>query len=90
MIVDLPASAESTATLQHGLQRTGWSIDQFWIAAIGIGGGFHYYDVQDIASGERAATPAEHDILASALNDYFVDRGQDHPVTLWQDLLSVH
>ena len=35
---------------------------------------------------ERTATPAEHDILAAALNDYFVGRGQNHPIAPWHQL----
>lgn len=86
MTVDLPSSLESTLALQRGLRDSGWTISQLWTAAVGIGGGFHRHDIEDISAGQRPATPAEHDILASALNEYFVDRGQDHPVALWRDL----
>jgi hypothetical protein len=84
--VDLPSGGESTLALQRGLRDTGWTISQLWIAVVGIGGGFHHRDIEDIAAGQRQATPAEHDFLASALNEYFVDHGGNHPVALWCDL----
>jgi hypothetical protein len=27
----------------------------------------------------------EHDLIAQALNEWFIDRGQDHPVGYWQE-----
>ena len=84
--MDLPVSVESTASLRSGLRRTGWTTNQLWIAAIGIGGQLLHEDIEDIAAGARPATPAEHDVLAAALNDYFVDHGQDHPIASWRQL----
>jgi hypothetical protein len=84
--MDPQSSIESTAALQRGFRCTGWTISELWIAAVGIGGGFQRHEVEAIAAGERRASPAEHDILAAALNDYFVDRGQNHPVGQWSDL----
>jgi hypothetical protein len=83
-------SSLSTAAVQGGHSGTGWTINQLWTAAVGIGGGFHRHDIDDIVSGRRAATSAEHDILATAMNEYFSDHGQDHPVALWGSLLSTH
>jgi hypothetical protein len=81
-----PLSAESTAVLQRGYGLTGWTVEQLWIAAMGIGGSMDSRDVEGITSGAKAATPAEHDVLAAALNDHFVERNQDHPIPSWQDL----
>ncbi len=83
--MDLPM-ADSTRALQTGLQLSGWTIDELWLAATGIGGALDQRDVRLITGGQRAATPAEHDILAAALNDYFVGRGQNHPIAPWHQL----
>jgi hypothetical protein len=85
-VVKMTLSASSTAALQLGFLRTGWSIDDLWLAVLGIGGVFRRRDVEGITSGGRSATPAEHDLLAAALNDYFVDHHQNHPVPNWRDL----
>jgi hypothetical protein len=79
-------SADSTAALQLGFRRTTWSIDDLWLSVLGIGGVFRRRDVEGITAGDRPATPAEHDFLAAALNDYFVSRHEDHPVPTWGDL----
>lgn len=76
----------SAAAIREGLQRTGWTNSDLWVAAVGMGGAFSPHDIDQIASGERSATPAEHDILAAAFNDHFVDVGEGHPVSYWSDL----
>ena len=79
-------SAESTAALREGLAGTSWDVAQLWVAAMGIGGEMRRQDVDDITEGVRAATAAEHDILATALNDWFCEHDQNHPVVLWRAL----
>jgi len=78
--------ANSAAALRRGLHLTGWNTSDLWVAAVAIGGAFSHRDVGQITSGERRATPAEHDILAAAFNDYFVDHGEDHPISYWSEL----
>ena len=79
-------SAESTAALQQGFRLTGWTVGELWLAAAGIGGALDRRDIEGITSGRRGATPVEHDIIAAALNDYFVDHGHNHPVAFWREL----
>ena len=79
-------SAASAAAIRDGLGRLRWSTTDLWRAALGVGGAFSTGDVEALASGERDATRSEHDILASALNDHFLDWGGDHPVPYWRDL----
>jgi hypothetical protein len=76
----------SAAAIRHGLQLAHWNISDLWVAAVGIGGALSHHDVDQIASGERLATPGEHDILALALNEHFVDRDQDQTISYWHDL----
>jgi hypothetical protein len=80
--------AESTAALQHALGRSSWTISDLWVAATGIGGDLSRRDVAEITAGARPASRAEHDVLATALNDWFTDHDEDHPVALW-DALAV-
>jgi hypothetical protein len=76
----------STAAIQLGLRLTHWNISDLWVAATGIGGSFSHRDVDAIAAGRQAATPTQHDILATALNEHMLDQGGNHPVRYWQDL----
>jgi hypothetical protein len=81
-------SADSSAAIRDGLGRAGWGPRELWVASIGIGGAFDPADVAGIADGTVDPTPLEHDILAAALNDHFVDRGGDHPVRYWRELAT--
>lgn len=78
--------AASTSALQSGMEHTTFDISGLWIACMGIGGQLLRSDVADITGGARPATAAEHDILATAMNDWFVDHGLDQPVSLWAAL----
>lgn len=86
--LDPRMSADSTASLRNGLRRSGLTVRQLWVAAVGIGGSLLPHDIEDITEGDRAATPQEHDVLAAALNDHFADLGEDHPVARWTDLAA--
>jgi hypothetical protein len=79
-------SPESTVVLRDGFGRAGLTTEQLWLAALGIGGEMSLLDIEAITSGERPASRGEHDILAAALNDHFVSRGEDHPVAGWSDI----
>lgn len=81
-----PVDSPSTVAIRGGLRLADWSARDLWVAAVGIGGGFEARDVQRIAVGEQLATPMEHDILAAALNDHFIE-GRRHPnVPTWAEL----
>ena len=79
-------SAESAHAIRDGLRQSGWTARDRWVAAVGIGGAFTERGIQEITSGRVAASAIEHDILACALNEHFVDRGENHPVKYWRDL----
>jgi hypothetical protein len=79
-------TTRTSAVLVDGLQRLGWTVSELWAAAAGIGGGFTARQVEAITSGESPATPMEHDILVAALNDQFVEIGEDHPLAYWAEL----
>jgi hypothetical protein len=76
----------SSTTLGAGMDHAGWHAVDLWRAAIAIGGDFSRGDVDALLDGTRLATGAEHDILASTLNDHFVGHDEDHPILYWRDL----
>lgn len=77
----------STAALVAGFGRAEWTSYRFWVESVGIGGRLRRGDIDAILTGRRAATAAEHDILAAALNGYLVDSDPGHPVPYWSDLV---
>jgi len=79
-------TTRTSTVVLDGLQRAGWTTSDLWVAAAGIGGDFSRPQVEAIAVGRSPATPMEHDILVAALNDRFVDMGEDHPLAYWVEL----
>lgn len=77
---------ESTAALQTGFRRTQWTVGDLWVASVGVGGEMGHRDVVQITGGLRPASQDEHDVLASALNDYFIDGHLSPPVKMWGQL----
>jgi hypothetical protein len=78
--------SNSIDVIREGLQRARWTITDLWVAALSIGGDLSRRDIEQITGGERPATPIEHDILATALNDHFMDLGEAHPILCWAQL----
>jgi hypothetical protein len=76
----------SVAAIRLGLHLTDWNISDLWIAAAGIGGNLSHHDIDDIATGRHPATPIQHDILATALNEHILDQSDDHPIHYWRQL----
>lgn len=72
--------------LRAGLAMSDLQPDDLWMASIGLGGTMSAAEVEATLRGAREPTAYEHDILAQALNDYFTERGQDHPVPYSGDL----
>jgi hypothetical protein len=65
-----------------------WGTEDLWVASVAMGGNIAQRDIELIASGTAELSPADHDVLAAALNDYFTERGEDHPVRYWRDLAA--
>jgi hypothetical protein len=72
--------------LRLGLEHASWLDVDLWIASVAIGGNLDIGEVASITSGARAPTRHEYDLLAAALNDHFVERGQDHPMRYWSEI----
>jgi hypothetical protein len=77
---------DSTTALAAGFRRSGLTTTGVWLRAMGIGGDLRQSDVAALTTGGRLATRAEHDLVAAALNEHFVELGQNHPVPYWAEL----
>jgi hypothetical protein len=76
-------SAGPGLSLQDGLEQSGMSIDELWLRQVSVGGNAGSLETEAYLVGLLVADPHQYDLLAQALNEHFVELGQDHPVGYW-------
>lgn len=67
-------------SLFDGLQRSGMSPAELWIRYYSVGGDAAELEVEAYALGLLSPDDYQHNLIAQALNEYFLDRHEDHPV----------
>ena len=71
-------------------RELGLSLEALWLAYIGLGGAATFLELGwYLSEGSGGFTGRQHDYVAQALNDTFVERGGDHPVPYSDTLGSV-
>ena len=70
-----------TAPLEGAREQLGLSVHDLWWRCLGLGGLLKEADLGDSLLGVQAIAPAEYDVVAQALNEAFMDRGGNHPVS---------
>lgn len=65
-------------SLADGLDLSGLSYAQLWLLYISVGGTTDLDGLRQQVAVD--VDPYEHNMIAQALNDYFLDRGQFYPV----------
>lgn len=85
---DTAGAGESASSweLRSGLARSGLDESQLWIACSGIGGALGPADLEAALAGTLRLSDHDHDVVAQALNDRFVELGMDHPVPYARDI----
>jgi hypothetical protein len=66
--------------LQEGMSRCGMPYEELWLRQIALGGVAGRLEVEAYVLGLLAADPFQHDVLAQALNEQFLERGENHRV----------
>ena len=74
-------------SLEDGLSRSGMSFDELWMRQLAVGGTAGRLEVEAYVLGLLEADPFQHDLLAQAINEHFIERGLDHPVA-YSDTVS--
>jgi hypothetical protein len=69
--------------LQQGMSRSGMHYDELWLEQVALGGSAGRLEVEAYVLGLLTADPYQHDLLAQALNERFLEHDQDHPVEYW-------
>lgn len=68
--------------MRAGHARLGLPSLEVWLAYVGLGGNGGYRQVRDYLAGDGGLPADEVARLAATLNEEFMDRGQNHPVTV--------
>jgi hypothetical protein len=67
----------------EGLRRSQLSLQDLWIRYLAIGGSASELELEAYLLGLLKMDTYEHNVIAQALNEYFLDQGEDHPVGYW-------
>jgi hypothetical protein len=62
------------------------SLAELWIDYVGLGGAMLPEDIQSFLRGERRIADHDHDVLVQALNERFLQGGDDHPLAYADEL----
>lgn len=74
------------ALLETARQQAGLSVLELWLAYFALGGLAMLGDLEAILAGRTRVERHDHDLLALALNERFLDMDLDHPVPYFADL----
>ncbi len=74
------STQHANLSLFDGWQRSGLSAAELWIRYYAVGGDAAELEVEAYALGLLNPDDYQHNLIAQALNEYFLDRHEDHPV----------
>jgi hypothetical protein len=72
--------AAASLTLQAGREELDLSSEQLWIHCFALGADFTEQRLEGFLVDKPHPGRHDHNLIAQALNDRFIDRGQDHLV----------
>jgi len=76
--------------LEVGRRLAGLGLREPWWTYLGFGGNQLMNVLQQELDGTLPISDIEHDMIAHAINEEFVDLGGDHPIPYWLDVLSAN
>lgn len=77
-------SAEPGLSLRAGVEQAGLTFEDLWLRQLALGGDAGCLEVEAYVLGLLRPDPHQHDVIAQAINESFLERGGDHPVAYWQ------
>lgn len=66
----------------------GLSLDQLWVDYFTLGGSLSPDQIKAFLAGEHPLGDHDHDLLVHALNEHFIDQGDDHPLDYADELTT--
>lgn len=76
-------------TLSEGMELAGLDVLQLWGRYVAVGGEADTAALADEVRGRRRCTAREHDLIAQALNECFLEQGSDTFPVAYSGELSV-
>lgn len=73
-------------SLSDGWDLSGITLTELWLRYLAVGGTASPGQVAAYARGQSRPDSHEHNMIAQAINEHFMDQGEDHPVS-YQDIL---
>ena len=73
-------STESGLSLQEGMRLSGMSFPELWLRQISVSGTIGELELEAYVLGLLEPDDYHHNLIAQAINEYFLEQGQDHPV----------
>jgi hypothetical protein len=75
-------------SLYQGAVLSGLSYDEIWIRQATFGGTAGRLEIEAYILGLLRPDTYQHNLIAQALNEHFLEEGQDHPVAYSGSILS--
>ena len=73
-------STDSGMSLQDGMRLSGMSYRELWLRHIAVSGTIGELELEAYVLGLLVPDDYQHNLIAQALNEYFIELGQDLPV----------
>jgi hypothetical protein len=67
-------------SLADGMRLSGMSYQELWLRHIAVSGTTGELELEAYVLGLLVPDDYQHNLIAQAINEYFIDHGQDHPV----------
>lgn len=75
-------------TLEEGMSQLALTFEELWLLQVALGASAGCMEVEAYVLGLLVPDPHQHNVIAQALNECFMERGKDHPVEYWQTASS--
>jgi hypothetical protein len=80
-------STDSGMSLQDGMRLSGMSYRDLWLRHISVSGTLGELELEAYVLGLLVPDDYQHNLIAQALNEFFIDLGEDYPVG-YRDIAS--
>ena len=73
-------TATDGISLEDGMRLSGMSYQELWLRHIAVSGTTGELELEAYVLGLLVPNDYQHNLIAQAINEYFLEQGQDHPV----------
>jgi hypothetical protein len=80
---------EPGLSLVEGMQRSGMSYHELWLRQLEVSGTADELELEGYLLGLLQPDRMQYNLIAQAMNEHFLERGEDHPVGYWDGVRSL-